>query len=720
MEEQDAHGSSGDAKESRGESRSEGVREQNGRKREEHGRGSRAGDEREATEYERVACRKARAAEPPREDGGRGGGGEAKGESDGEGGEGRERGGGEGEGEQAAGRQAVAAEPASNDRRESKESEAKGEGRGASSGKSERESDGERASEGGTPEANRRRRAREQGGGNEESENTNGRRSEEKEEQSGMQHSCTKAKEGRGKRDGGRDRVQHSRMRGATTVKKVTELYEKCVPIITPVVKSSSTSSNTTRTLPARQAKPHARATCTGKSEPRSKQGGGGEQNGGRVSGGPTGVYIAGKQFDVIQKNRDTLKIARKYLDVIQENRDGTPKITRTVARTIRRRITTTGTGATRQGMQAQWPTLGIAEATAMQPSTFGGWIAEGRAPDPKTERSRQTAEKCMEEWGLRVEEGDADAVICIARCAREVRNWRKKGKGNNTKDKVTGEWKRKPPPRITSKFIKKGTMPTAVSSRAERWYLPGKRRHCDTDEMCRAFGITVGGGLHTALEKTTKTKAAAMLGAAAHVGVLRAVIRGGMTRAGITPETGDVVVMADLCSGVGTVAEAMEQETKGRWRYARAAEKEKEREEVLLDAWGVRGLTEEKVQKDAYDVDALDAAPECDVLAMTPECGPYSRQSMTNLSEAKTETKKVATMMRYAARVRPAVVIMESVADLLTSTRMRPCGEEIERHLREALPDYEWRKQVVDPARHIGVPMSRERAFWVGTRPVQ
>jgi site-specific DNA-cytosine methylase len=75
---------------------------------------------------------------------------------------------------------------------------------------------------------------------------------------------------------------------------------------------------------------------------------------------------------------------------------------------------------------------------------------------------------------------------------------------------------------------------------------------------------------------------------------------------------------------------------------------------------------------------------------------------------------------MTYAKRVRPAVVVMESVADLLTSTRMRPCGEEIERHLREALPDYEWRKQVVDPARHMGVPMSRERAFWVGTRPVQ
>jgi hypothetical protein len=413
---------------------------------------------------------------------------------------------------------------------------------------------------------------------------------------------------------------------------------------------------------------------------------------------------------------------------VISEIPDQTPEtitirnVTRGITTTnaVINRITTTSDDTAQRGMETQWPTLGIGEATVMQPSTFGEWIAEGREPDPKTERSRRTAEKYMEEWGLKFEEGDADAVVCIARCVREVRHWRNKGKGNSTKNKVTGEWKRKPPPRITDKFIKRGTMPTAVSSRAERWYLPGKRRHCDTDEMCKAFGITEGGRLQAALERITKTKAATMLGAAAHVGVLRTVIRGGMTRAGITPETRDVVVMTDLCSGVGTVAEAMEQETKGKWRYARAAEENKERASVLLDAWGGRGLTPTNVQEDAYDVNALDAAPDCDVLAMTPECGPYSKQSMTSLGEAMVETKKVAIMMTYAKRVRPAVVVMESVADLLTSTRMRPCGEEIERHLREALPDYEWRKQVVDPARHMGVPMSRERAFWVGTRPVQ
>ena len=81
-------------------------------------------------------------------------------------------------------------------------------------------------------------------------------------------------------------------------------------------------------------------------------------------------------------------------------------------------------------------------------------------------------------------------------------------------------------------------------------------------------------------------------------------------------------------------------------------------------------------------------------------------------------ETEKITTLMAYAVAHRPAVVILESVGDLLTSQRVRACGAEIEARLRSALPNYEWRAQVVDPERHCKWPMRRERGFWVGTRP--
>ena len=59
----------------------------------------------------------------------------------------------------------------------------------------------------------------------------------------------------------------------------------------------------------------------------------------------------------------------------------------------------------------------------------------------------------------------------------------------------------------------------------------------------------------------------------------------------------------------------------------------------------------------------------------------------------------------------------MESVPDLLGNGEMRACGVEVERILSTALPDYVWRAQVVDAMAHGGVPMSRRRAFWVGTK---
>jgi site-specific DNA-cytosine methylase len=168
-------------------------------------------------------------------------------------------------------------------------------------------------------------------------------------------------------------------------------------------------------------------------------------------------------------------------------------------------------------------------------------------------------------------------------------------------------------------------------------------------------------------------------------------------------------------------MAEAMEQETQGKWEYVRAEEKNKKKRAVLTASWTHRGMTAERIRRDAHRTTAaeLAAAPESDVYVMTPDCGKYSRQSQTDPTEAARETETVATLLQYATAKRPAIVIMESVADLLTSKRMRACGAAIERHMRQALPDYKWYAQVVDPHRHMDSAMSRERAYWMGIKPV-
>jgi site-specific DNA-cytosine methylase len=273
----------------------------------------------------------------------------------------------------------------------------------------------------------------------------------------------------------------------------------------------------------------------------------------------------------------------------------------------------------------------------------------------------------------------------------------------------------------LKDKLIHKRVLPTAQHSRGERYYLPGLHRHVSTEEMGNAFGIASDSSLRKAMRRVGQakdTKACSMYGGAVQVQVLRCVLRGALARAGLAhPGDGEKLRLASVCCGIGTAAEAMEQETKGRFEYVSAAEKGKEQRKVLKEAWAGRGLTDARMAKEAYDERTLRAAEASDVLIATPDCGKYSRQSMTDISEAMEETAKVAALLTYASEHEPSVVIIENAADLLRSTRMRACGERIEQYVEEALPGYEVRAQVVDAYRHMGLPMERERAFWVATK---
>ena len=372
-----------------------------------------------------------------------------------------------------------------------------------------------------------------------------------------------------------------------------------------------------------------------------------------------------------------------------------------------------------------RFPDIGIKPATHIEPATFHAWLRTDPEPDPRTAQSRETAGKKMEEWGInRVLRHETQPVVCIARAARRVRDWRKEGKGNGTKCAETGEYKKQPPVRLAQQLVHWTILPTAVANDADRYYLPVEGRHFTTDEICDAFGVAASSTLRAALKKeATPTQATQIMGAAIHVPTAVKILRAGLEKAGMhVGQHSERIKLYDTCSGVSTVAEAMEQITGGEFEYVGAAEQEPVQRGVLEHAWAHRGLTRACIYKDAYGPEAEEGPQgerKATVYFMTPDCSKWSQNTNgAPTAEARAETEKVAQMMRYAREARPALVVLESVADLLGPARIRECGRLIERHLREALPDYGWYSQAVDAYTHGGVPMRRDRAFWMGIRP--
>ena len=369
-------------------------------------------------------------------------------------------------------------------------------------------------------------------------------------------------------------------------------------------------------------------------------------------------------------------------------------------------------------------PSIGIKPAEKIEPETYHAWLRAAPEEDPKTWQARQTAAQHAEEWGIRrVMRQGTQPVMCMARAERRVRDWRNEGKGNDTRCKETGEYKRQPPVRLVEQLVHWTTLPTAVANDADRYYLPMEQRHLTTDEMCDAFGIAEDSTLRRALQtEATPTQATEILGAAIHVPTMKKVLLAGLGKAGVNIGRGAQIKLYDVCSGVSTVAEAMEQITGGNFEYVGAAEKEKVQRRVLEAAWAHRGLTRGRVYKWAYGEEAEEGprGPNAaTVYVMTPDCSKWSQNTNgAPTAQAMEETEKVATMMRYAHATRPAVVVLESVSDLLGPERVRGCGRRIEQHLQHALPDYEWYGQAIDAHEHGGAPMRRNRAFWMGVRP--
>ena len=262
--------------------------------------------------------------------------------------------------------------------------------------------------------------------------------------------------------------------------------------------------------------------------------------------------------------------------------------------------------------------------------------------------------------------------------------------------------------------------LPTAVAKAEDHYYLPAQRRMATAREVAATQGVEGAQGgeeLKEALNRTrgvTQQDARGMLGGALHIPSARAVAEKTLEGLGWK---GEEIRLADVYSGVGTLALAVGQAAGRRVRYVAAAEKNSKARKVLRAAWG----REVKIRKEARKAGWGGAKPDrIDIAGVTMPCGPVSKlnghpPSESALKDRREEMKEVLEMI---AEWEPRAVIIESVAELLKGRNEKE-GRKEEEVMRRALRGYEIRAQVVKAEERGGVRMRRNRAYWVAIRGV-
>lgn len=96
------------------------------------------------------------------------------------------------------------------------------------------------------------------------------------------------------------------------------------------------------------------------------------------------------------------------------------------------------------------------------------------------------------------------------------------------------------------------------------------------------------------------------------------------------------------------------------------------------------------------------------------PPCQGFSRSNMRTRNERNPNNCLFRKFIEVAIHYRPRVIVMENVADMVTTYEKGCVADEIIAALREAGYEAEW---TILNAVHFGVPQYRNRAFFIGVR---
>ena len=143
--------------------------------------------------------------------------------------------------------------------------------------------------------------------------------------------------------------------------------------------------------------------------------------------------------------------------------------------------------------------------------------------------------------------------------------------------------------------------------------------------------------------------------------------------------------------------------------RYVFAAERDGGLRAHLARTWAACGLVEEHIYEDACSL-PRGAVPDVDLLVATPECCDFSRCRRGRSRAAQAQSLQDASnALEYVRWQAPRAVVIENVDE--------PGVVPFMDDMVGRMTAYHWERVTLDPAVHLGWPMSRRRAFWLGMR---
>ena len=270
---------------------------------------------------------------------------------------------------------------------------------------------------------------------------------------------------------------------------------------------------------------------------------------------------------------------------------------------------------------------------TAAEPMR-GSWLdastgaAPARKPPPEAGRVRRFLRDCAFE---RLGHLPPCAVVCPERARGQVDRWRGGASGRSS---------RSPPLSLIRALVHDSSVPTALASDGDHFWLLAQQRWVSPTEMMRLFAVPAESGVWSlAVDPASPLgprRFVEALGRAVHVLDAKralAVLREHV----VLP---DHVRYASAYSGIDLFACALDSGLApgATWSYVAAAECDSEIADFLSGAHASHGLTRGRIAPDATDEARASQAPPADLWFCSPTCGPFSPRNHTRCAEAQEE----------------------------------------------------------------------------------
>jgi hypothetical protein len=298
-------------------------------------------------------------------------------------------------------------------------------------------------------------------------------------------------------------------------------------------------------------------------------------------------------------------------------------------------------------------------------------------------------------------------SVVCVERATSRVNAWRTA----NGRSRYA-----RPPLRLLKAIVHQTSVPTAVASRGDHYYLIVLRRWATPLEVASLFGIAPATPLHQALRSCRLLSACAKvaaLGRSIHVRDAVRAIRWIQERLGqMGKQLPSITDFSSFCSGIDGFAPALD-ECLGpeAWRYVAASEYNASVRYFLASTYECRGLLPSNVAPDARDVIKVASLPKAHLTFAGLPCEAFSsRNHFSTEAAIKAAVADARAMCAYVEIHAPNILVVENLD-------VPDARAEITALLMQLPYQYVWDSFPVDARDHGS--MHRRRRIWVGIQGI-